>query len=154
MISGTDCAGLRAEVERLKAKAAAFDEWLAKTEWVQETAQARDLGKHRADVMRERIESLQDAGARDYADMRRMQASYREADRARRALIEDRDTLQAEVERLRQDAERYRWLAGHCRSTSEHWGGRWSIVVEGPTPKTHDSEDDFDAAVDAAREGE
>lgn len=48
------------------------------------------------------------------------------------------------------DAERYRWIAAHCRSTAEHWGGRWSIVVEGPEPKTHDSEDDFDAAIDAA----
>jgi hypothetical protein len=50
-----------------------------------------------------------------------------------------------------EDAERYRWLAAHCRSTSEHWGGRWSIVVEGPAPKSHNSEDDFDAAIDAAR---
>jgi len=48
------------------------------------------------------------------------------------------------------DAARYRFLAGHCRSTSEHWGGRWSIVVDGPAPKSHDSEDDFDAAIDAA----
>ena len=50
-----------------------------------------------------------------------------------------------------EDAARYRWLAGHCRSTSEHWGGRWSIIVDGPAPKSHDSEDDFDAAIDAAR---
>ncbi len=49
-----------------------------------------------------------------------------------------------------EDAARYRFLAGHCRSTSEHWGGRWSIVVDGPAPKSHDSEDDFDEAVDAA----
>lgn len=50
-----------------------------------------------------------------------------------------------------EDAARYRFLAGHCRSTSEHWGGRWSIIVDGPAPKSHDSEDDFDEAVDAAR---
>lgn len=48
------------------------------------------------------------------------------------------------------DAERYRFLAAHCRSIGEHWGGRWSIVIDGPVPKTHDSEDDFDAAIDAA----
>ena len=53
-----------------------------------------------------------------------------------------------------EDAARYRWLASHCRSTSEHWGGRWSIVVDGPTPKSHDSEDDFDAAIDAAMDKE
>ena len=49
------------------------------------------------------------------------------------------------------DAARYRWLAASCRSTSEHWGGRWSIIIDGPAPKSHDSEDDFDAAIDAAR---
>ena len=48
------------------------------------------------------------------------------------------------------DAERYRWLAAYCRSTSEHWGGRWSIIVDGPAPQRHDSEDDFDATIDAA----
>ena len=52
---------------------------------------------------------------------------------------------------VQEDAARYRWLAANCRSTSEHWGGRWSIVIEGPAPKSHNSEDDFDAAVDAAR---
>lgn len=59
-------------------------------------------------------------------------------------------SLLADLERAEKDAERYRFLAEHCRSTSEHWGGRWSIVVEGPAPKTHDSEDEFDAAIDAA----
>ena len=52
---------------------------------------------------------------------------------------------------VQEDAARYRWLAASCRSTSEHWGGRWSIVVDGPAPKSHDSEDDFDAAIDAGR---
>ena len=48
------------------------------------------------------------------------------------------------------DAERYRFLAERCRSASEHWRGRWWIVIDGPAPKSHDSEDDFDAAIDAA----
>ena len=61
------------------------------------------------------------------------------------------EALLAEVAGLREDARRYRWLASHCRSTPEHWGGRWSIVIEGPVPKTQNSEDDFDAAIDAAR---
>ena len=51
-------------IETLRAKAAAFDEWHALTEWVQETAKPRELGMHRADVMRMRIEALQaDLGA-------------------------------------------------------------------------------------------
>ena len=69
--------------------------------------------------------------------------------------ITDRERAQAaEIERLRADAERYRWLAGFCRSTSEHWGGRWSIVVEGPAPTRPDEEDAFDAAIDAAMKGQ
>lgn len=59
-------------------------------------------------------------------------------------------SLIAELEQVKKDAERYRWLAASCRSTSEHWGGRWSIIIDGPAPKSHDSEDDFDAAIDAA----
>lgn len=55
---------------------------------------------------------------------------------------------------LEKDAARYRFLAERCRSTSEHWGGRWSIVIEGPAPKSHNDEDDFDAAIDAAMERE
>lgn len=50
-----------------------------------------------------------------------------------------------------EDAARYRFLAARFRITGEHWGGRWSIVVEGPSPESHDSKDDFDAAIDAAR---
>lgn len=53
-----------------------------------------------------------------------------------------------------QDAARYRWLAAHCRSTPEHWGGRWSIVIEGPAPERQDCEDAFDAAIDAAMQAQ
>ena len=60
-------------------------------------------------------------------------------------------TPAAQADSVLEDAARYRWLAAHCRSTSEHWGGRWSIIIDGPAPKSHDSGDDFDAAVDAAR---
>ena len=35
--------------------------WQDKTEWVQETAQPKELGMHRADVLRQRIENLQNA---------------------------------------------------------------------------------------------
>lgn len=48
------------------------------------------------------------------------------------------------------DAERLRWIAAHCRSTTEQDGQRWNIVIEGPAPRTHDSEDDFYDAIDAA----
>lgn len=37
----------------------AFQEWIGKSDWVQETATAKELGKHRTDVLRKRIEALQ-----------------------------------------------------------------------------------------------
>jgi hypothetical protein len=59
--------------------------------------------------------------------------------------------LRAEVEKLREDAERYRWLRECARATSEHWGGRWSLVTEGTAPKTA-TPAGIDAAIDAARD--
>jgi hypothetical protein len=43
---------------RVKSLEFAFNEWHDKTNWVQETAQALELGMHRADVLRARIEAL------------------------------------------------------------------------------------------------
>ena len=37
----------------------AWHEWSEKTDWIQETATAKELGMHRADVMRKRIEGLE-----------------------------------------------------------------------------------------------
>ena len=34
-------------------------EWSEKTDWIQETGTAKELGMHRADVMRKRIEDLE-----------------------------------------------------------------------------------------------
>lgn len=48
-------ATLTAERDRLKD---ALDEWLDKTYWVQTTATVAELGRHRADVLRARIEAL------------------------------------------------------------------------------------------------
>ena len=77
-------------------------------------------------------------GAPDFVAMR---------DQARAALTTAAPATQVDA----LDAARYRWLAAYCRSTAVNWGEQWSIVVNGPAPKSHDSEDDFDAAIDAAR---
>ena len=34
-------------------------EWSEKTDWVQETAKSKELGMHRADILRKRIEDLE-----------------------------------------------------------------------------------------------
>ena len=47
-----------AELRRLHQVDVAHGWWLDKTEWVQESSEASDLGQHRADVMRQRIERL------------------------------------------------------------------------------------------------
>ena len=38
-------------------EAKALAEWLDKTAWVQDTSQTHELGMHRADVLRQRIET-------------------------------------------------------------------------------------------------
>ena len=92
-----------------------------------------------------------------YAEARHRQGHYSYNAQTAAALQAVKDALAAwqataaQADSVLEDAARYRWLAASCRSTSEHWGGRWSIIIDGPAPKSHDSEDDFDAAVDAAR---
>lgn len=49
-------AELQTKYDALKA---AFDEWFTKVEWVFPTLQVHELGKHAADVLRERIEAQQ-----------------------------------------------------------------------------------------------
>lgn len=55
---------VQSRIEALERFERAYKEWIDKTEWVQETAQQRELGKHRADVLRERIEALEKDAAR------------------------------------------------------------------------------------------
>lgn len=44
------------ELRRLHQVQLAWREWQEKTEWVQNTAEPQELGMHRADVMRQRLE--------------------------------------------------------------------------------------------------
>ena len=48
------------------------------------------------------------------------------------------------------DAERYRWLLENARATAEHWGGRWSLVIDSPAPGKDASSEAINAAIDAA----
>jgi hypothetical protein len=48
-----------AERDRLQQFEAAYNEWHDKTEWVQKTAKAHELGKHRADVLKDRVDKIQ-----------------------------------------------------------------------------------------------
>jgi hypothetical protein len=57
-----DACDLQAEVDMLKG---ALKEWSDKTDWVQETAQPLELGMHRADVLKQRIERLKASIALD-----------------------------------------------------------------------------------------
>lgn len=49
---------LLAENNRLGQIEYAFSEWIEKTDWVQSTVQASELGRHRADVLRTRIDQV------------------------------------------------------------------------------------------------
>ena len=58
VVTATDYAALEAECERLRQFQIAYNDWQAKTDWVQESAKPNELGRHRADVLRARIEAL------------------------------------------------------------------------------------------------
>lgn len=47
-----------AELRRLDQHEHSFLVWLEKTEWVQKTAKPKELGMHRADVLKKRIDDL------------------------------------------------------------------------------------------------
>lgn len=44
--------------KRIENYKSAYDTWQEKTEWVQKTAKAKELGMHRADVLKQRIADL------------------------------------------------------------------------------------------------
>jgi hypothetical protein len=47
------------ELRRLHQFERGYNEWTEKTQWVQETKQTYELGMHRADVLKQRIEKLE-----------------------------------------------------------------------------------------------
>ena len=47
-----------AELRRLHSHEVANEVWQVKTQWVQDTAKPEELGMHRADVMRQRLERI------------------------------------------------------------------------------------------------
>jgi len=49
---------LHAENERLHRHELAAEQWIDKTDWVQKTSQPEEIGMHRADVLKQRIERL------------------------------------------------------------------------------------------------
>ena len=46
---------IQEECELLRNFKIAYNEWQDKTEWVQQTATVKELGKHRADVLKDRL---------------------------------------------------------------------------------------------------
>lgn len=66
---------LEAEVRRLKHYEAAYKEFHDKTEWVQKTTTTGEWGKHRADILRERIEKLEKEYADEAAEHRKTQVN-------------------------------------------------------------------------------
>ena len=52
------CPKAAAELRRLHSVEKAFQQWITKTEWVQKSSQSHELGMHRADVMKQRLEQI------------------------------------------------------------------------------------------------
>ena len=67
-----------------------------------------------------------------------------------RAMLEAAPTPAEASADVARDAERYRWLLENARATAEHWGGRWSLVIDSPAPGKDASSEAINAAIDAA----
>jgi NAD(P)H-dependent flavin oxidoreductase YrpB (nitropropane dioxygenase family) len=83
------------ELRRLAQVETAWREWLDKTEWVQTSSNAGELGMHRADVLRQRIENLEAENARMRSELERPMSSEATL------LVHDNARLRAEVQALR-----------------------------------------------------
>lgn len=57
-IGRMDATGAAAELRRLHQFEVSHAEWSEKTEWVQDTVQPKELGRHRADVIKQRFDHL------------------------------------------------------------------------------------------------
>lgn len=121
---------LKAENERLQRFETAYKEYSDKTDWVQETSHWSELGMHRADVLRKRVDQLkaENEALRDGANFRAIQS------------------LRKDCEELRKDAERYRWLREAVQSDFDVSYDMLELRIATP----HHDSDDLDACIDAA----
>ena len=84
--------------------------------------------------------------AEDYrAELNLLQENVKLAEQHEAAQAATTAALRAEVEQLRVDAERYRWLRD-VEEGSDAWNAA-SYIIECPT-------NEWDAAIDAARKGD
>jgi hypothetical protein len=65
--------------EALQWQELAAKQWLDKTYWVQQTAEENELGMHRADVLRQRIERLKAERAELLAALNNIEVSTHDA---------------------------------------------------------------------------
>jgi hypothetical protein len=124
---------LIAENERLSRFEEAYSVWNEKTEWVQESAKTPELGQHRADVLRSRIdqlkaeiESLRSAvnfAADTFGKITSSDGSGH-ADLSRAVLRIAGGAIAGDAE-LRKDADRYRWFRNHSLQIVHASAGPW-----------------------------
>jgi predicted RNase H-like nuclease (RuvC/YqgF family) len=94
-----------AELERFKA---AYEEWHEKTEWVKETATYKELGKHRADVLRERIAKLEKDLVKESARTAEQKLRADQLDKQHSMQAKMHAEAASKVAELEKDAARYR----------------------------------------------
>lgn len=110
--------GLIAENKRLESFKTSYMEWSDKTDWVQATAQPLELGKHRADVLRERIEKLK----HENAGLMTGYEAYEQVVRGLRGEVEAfRSVMAAVVSEVPRGGDRKGNAPGHCHDIPGVW---------------------------------
>lgn len=83
---------LKAKNEQLESFKTSYMEWSDKTDWVQATAHFSELGKHRADVIKDRFDHLKDENRRLSRLLGCAQGDLRQAMQIAERLKNDADT--------------------------------------------------------------
>lgn len=135
---------LAAELRRLHIVEQAFQQWINRTEWVQKSAQSHELGMHRADVMKQRLDQLLDENKKLRTDLEAIGAG------GVGPLMPT--TVHPHCEPLTEEqiayAKRYAWLRSRDVDAISSGG-----VFAGMTPENVVlNGEDLDAAIDAAIE--
>jgi CRISPR/Cas system-associated endoribonuclease Cas2 len=120
----TDIQKLKAEIERLQHFEAAYKEFSDKTDWVQESAHWSELGMHRADVLRKRVDQLKTDNTDLHATLHAAKGEIERLNALLAGMAEleayattplrdrcaERKQLKAENEVLRKDAVRWQFI--------------------------------------------
>ena len=132
MIALSDAKAIQEHIKRLNGFEAAYLQYDEKTQWVQDTAKGKELGLHRADVLRQRIAELEATELKLHAKLAEsvLQAQlgwgrYKNASRLNSALLAELDAQPTSAQPAQQcfhdETERLGAIWTRCTQCDKSW---------------------------------